>query len=457
MKHVDHILLGGGIASLVCARELTRKGCTVALIAPPASYGGHFSSHEALGYEFGLGMVLCEFDSFSSHSDTLSDYDPSILNSAGQFSGIVSSYLDQFFEFREVKQMNVALRGKLLGDYFIANDFSNLKDVFSANDIESILRELSQSVDSNTFHPKSKASATIYNTASYVSASEANHGKKLHAALMEPLVNKATNLDSSKLSARYHRMYWAPLFYPETLLEYFQIENQLNATRFHHPVGCTVGSLSRKLLKEFEAQPGLTLMTSIDSLKRDTSGWIVNDALTTKNLSSTMPQGLLAGLLSIDNEPLSKSSYLLVFMKVKGSIDCEVLLNVDGPGNFFRIVNQTRVSGSNEDVTHLIVEYNPDLARELNSEFEPARDSVREVGEFVEEFGLGKFECLDLSLVSMENKIAFPQLENVRLNNQNSKLMEGLDICLMGASNGMTGGTLNDQIVQALHYSATRG
>ncbi len=144
-------------------------------------------------------------------------------------------------------------------------------------------------------------------------------------------------------------------------------------------------------------------MPTIESLRDDTSGWIVNDVIVTKNLSSSLPQNQLSGLLGIDSAQLTRSSYLLVFLKVRGSIDCEILFNASTQGNFFRIVNQTRLSGGIEEVTHLIVEYNLDLAMKLNSEFNPVEDCIKEVGQFVEEYGLAKFECLDTSVLPLEN------------------------------------------------------
>ena len=281
MKTFDHILLGGNIASLVCARELTKAGCSVALVAPPDSIGGHFSPCDVLGHEYDMGMVLLEFDSYREQVTALSEYDPSILGSVGQFSDQVRNFLEPFFEIRQVKQMGVALRGQLVGDYFIANDLSNLGQVFNANETESIVDELKRCVQRDQYHPSRKSGPGVYDAISFRDASLGNHGMTLHGAMIEPLVKRATNLSSSELTGRYHRLFWAPLYYPETLLARFKEGTTLRPTEFHHPVGCSVGRLSKMLLSEIESRPGYTAVPTIESLRKSTEGWVVNDQLQT--------------------------------------------------------------------------------------------------------------------------------------------------------------------------------
>ncbi len=456
MKRVDHILLGGNIASLVCARELLKTGCSVALVAPPGSYGGHFSPHEVLGFEYDMGMVLCEFDSYKSQLTRLSAYDPMVVGSVGQFAAQVSDYLAQYFEFREIKQLNVALRHKVVDDYFISNSFAGLREVFTEQEVKKIKQELSECIASPALHASKKALTKVYDSMDFKTASQANHGALLHQALVEPLVLRATNLDSSLLNARFHRLFWAPLFYPETLLEYFETGQKLTRTRFHHPVGCSVGRLSRLLIDELTATQGFTAIPALDSLSQGAGNWTVNERLETSNLSSSLPQNVLAGLLDVSNDELQRSSYLLVFLKVEGSIDCEVLFNASDRTSFFRIVNQSRVSGESEKVTHLIVEYNLDHATAVHDDFRPVEDAVRELQQFVEEYSLGRFKVLDASMLPLKNKIVYPGLANVGIAEKNSRRLDGLDICLMGPSLGMNGGALNDQIVQALQYVESR-
>ena len=176
----------------------------------------------------------------------------------------------------------------------------------------------------------------------------------------------------------------------------------------------------------------------------------------TNNLSSSLPQHVLAELLGVKSDALEKSSYLMVFLKVAGQLDCEVLFNASNTGSFFRLVNQSRVAGEDETITHLIVEYNLDHARASDPEFLEHAAYGAELKDFVEEYGLGEARILESVAVPLENKIVYPKSCNVARTLENTKRLDGIEISLMGPSIGMNGGALNDQIVQALQYVEAR-
>ena len=455
MNRFDHIVLGGNIASLVTARELVRKGASVALFSPPGMVGGHFSSHSALGFEFDLGMTLLELDSYHNQETDLSGYDPSVLGSAGKFTAFVEKVLNEYFEFREVVQIQVATDNGLIDDYYISNELKGIPEVFSDAERKLILDELARCAASEACHPRGKASAAVFDGLNYEQASIENHGELIHRTLIEPLVARATNLQSDRLHARNHRLFWSPLFYPETLLGAFNGEPTIRATRFHHPVACGVGSLSRQLMAELEAS-GCIVVPELSTLQAKGAGWVVNDSFRSDNLSSSLPQQLLAQLAGIEATPLQKSSYPMVFLKLQGKVDCEVIFNASGAGLFFRLVNQSRLRGD-ESTTFLTVEYNLDLVCRNNEDFVRDKQYLAEIKAFIEHLSLGECVVLDSSIVELKNKIVFPDLGNVRLNADNTELFEGVPIMLMGPSLGMNGGALNDQILQALRHVEMSG
>jgi hypothetical protein len=183
---------------------------------------------------------------------------------------------------------------------------------------------------------------------------------------------------------------------------------------------------------------------------------VINDSFRAANLSSSLPQHLLAQIAGIDATPLQKSSYLIVFLKLKGKVDCEVIFNASSTGQFFRLVNQSRLRGD-ETTTFVTVEYNLDLVCRTNEDFVRDKEYLVEIKTFVEHLALGECIVIDSSVVELKNKIVFPDLDNVRLNAVNTQLIEAVPITLMGPSLGMNGGALNDQILQALKYVEMSG
>ena len=437
------------------ARELVREGQSVALVSPPGMIGGHFSAHSALGFEFDLGMTLLEMDSYQNQESDLARYDSSSLGSAGKFTAFVKKVLNEHFEIREVDQIQVATNKGLIDDYYISNELKGVPEVFSDAERKLILDELARCSAIEVSHPRGKVEAPEFDALDYQQASIDNHGELIHRTLIEPLVTRATNLQSDRLHARNHRLFWAPLFYPETLLGAFVGQSMIRATRFHHPVACGVGSLSKRLMAEIEASD-CVVIPELSKIQARGAGWEINDSFRAANLSSSLPQHLLAQIAGIDATPLQKSSYLIVFLKLKGKVDCEVIFNASSTGQFFRLVNQSRLRGD-ESTTYLTVEYNLDLVCRNNEDFVPDKQYLAEIKAFIEHLSLGECVVIDSSVVELKNKIVFPDLGNVRLNAANTELFEGVPIMLMGPSLGMSGGALNDQILQALRYVEMSG
>ena len=414
--------------------------------------GGHFSPHDALGHDFDLGMMLLEFDSYQDQETDLTEYDPTKLGHAGKFTSHVENLFREFFEWREVRQIQVALENQVIDDYYISNQLNELPDVFDEDLRNRITLELRHCVASTQSHPRDKSVSPVFDTLSYAQASIDNHGKILHDVLMEPLVMRATNLPSERLLAKYHRLFWAPLYYPETLLANISEGLTLKPTQFHHPIGSTIGQLSRKLYSEISTSKRCTIIPELTSVQRSGSNWSVNNELQTTQLSSSLPQNTLASLLSIESAQLKRSSYLIIFLALQGEVDCGVLFNASSSGQFFRLVNQSRLRGEEDGITYMTVEYNLDLVNSNDNEFVNNKRYLDELREFIERFELGQFKLLASSVLELRDKIVFPELDNARLAVENSRQLDGIPIELMGPSLGMIGSALNDQIVQALKY-----
>ncbi len=455
MKTVDHILLGGNVASLIAASELVKQKKSVALVAPPASIGGHFSTHAALGYEFDLGMLLLELDSYQTQSNDLAEYDPATVAGSGRFNAFIEKTINRHFTIREVKQIEVALSNQRIGDYYISNDLTGLKGIFTPQQIDRINQELNDCVITNHLHPSTKSTSPLFDQADYEEASVSNHGETLHKHLIEPLVKRATNLTSQAMLARYHRLFWAPLYYPETLQQAFEGSgiSALRPTVFHHPVGNAMGDISSRLLDEISSSDSFTLVPSLEHLAETDAGWVVNNTIQTTKIASSLPQNILTGLLGLTTQPLSRSSYLIVLLKVEGEVDCEVLFNAGDRGDFFRIVNQSRLRGEQQAQSYLSVEYNLDLVNAIDPQYVTRQLFLEDIRSFFEEYNLGELRLISFSVLELKNKIVFPDAENVGRVLQNTKRIDGISMELMGPSLGISASSLNDQILQALKYT----
>ena len=93
-------------------------------------------------------------------------------------------------------------------------------------------------------HSSRKTSDSGFASLDFEQASIANHGYTFHDTFIEPFCRKVTGLDTSVLSALYHRLAWAPLFYPETLLDALRgVPTSLPATTFSYPASGSLASM----------------------------------------------------------------------------------------------------------------------------------------------------------------------------------------------------------------------
>ncbi|MFT6309308.1 MAG: hypothetical protein ACJA0W_003775 [Candidatus Azotimanducaceae bacterium] len=455
-RHFDHIALGGGVASLVTTIELLKLGATVALVAPPPSIGGHFSEKVTLDERWDRGMVLLEFDSYYPQSSDLESYNASNASSAGAYADVVEAYLAPYFKFRRVEKIETAVSGSIIPDYFIANDLQGLPMLFNAEQRATIIAELQVCVASSKYHPRNKSAGNTFSKLHYNEASLSNHGYTLHHHLFNPLVRRASNMDSREIMARHHRLVWAPLYYPETLLDVFLGGCQLKPTQFHYPFETTIGSFAQMLFQQILSYIDtgqVVVIDSLNSMSTTAQGWVINEWANTNNLSSTLAHSDLANHLSLQTDSPKKSSYMLVFLRIRGDLNCEVVFNNDPDYKLFRLTNQTRLKGIADGFSHLVVEYNLDYVMTDEPSFVEGEAFLNDIRGFINKYlPVNGFDIIGFSVDTLINKLTFPTEHNIHISEQTQRFLATTNIALMGASLGMTGTSLNDQLIQALKY-----
>ncbi|UZE97555.1 NAD(P)-binding protein [Alkalimarinus alittae] len=459
MKEYDYVILGGNLCSLVVANELASAGKRIALVAPEKSIGGHFSEYSAFGFDFDLGMVLLEFDSYMEQTSDLSLYNDVTLGRVGAFSDVVEAYLKKHVEYKRVDDIVVSNNGRITADYFISNDLSGLNDLFTSEQQTLIKAQLTDCMLVNEYHPSNKACGSNYNCVSFSASSESNHGAFLHQALFEPLVNKVTNLSSKYLLGKYHRLFWAPIYYPETLLKQFKEgDSGLSPTAFSYPVKGNIATITKALYQQVCDCDGVEIYQDTSSLENKSGNWLVNNEMTAPKLISSLPQNILASLLDIKQRPLVKTSYVLIFMKVEDVCDFNVLFNADNSFLFFRIVNNGRLKGERGS-SYLVVEYNYDYVVAQSPDYFEKRAYIKEIERFLSEYSIVESPRItNVDAVYLMNKLAFPTPGNLSSNKYNlSQLSKVRGLSLMGPSLGIGVSSMNNQIVQALKYASSEG
>lgn len=449
IKHFDHISLGGGLASLVTVYELLKKGIDVALYADERSIGGHFRPYECLGTDFDLGMLLLEFDSYQAQELDTEKYDPSIVSSVGAFSELAKTYLERFFEFTEVERIFVAQDGQLLEDFYISNDLIGLKRYFEKLE-PSILSELSSRTQNSILHPKNKYQTDQYEQLSYLECSLYNHGSAIHDQIIEPLVAKSCGESSSNLSAAHHRLFWAPLFYPETLVTVFRDQSPpIVKTKFHVPMQGPVGRISDILMEEINQYPNLHRGGSPNNMSKKTGGWIINGESQSTSVSTTLPQDTLGRLTGKQMTSSNKSSYLIAFIELDVAVNFDVLFCADTSFNLFRL-SSCRARGLERSI---VAEYNLDYA---GLETLTSAEVSREISTLLKQyFGMNHVGINDIHLVPLLNKLTFPTFNNLTAAAKNNhQLNELRELTRMGPSLGIHSSSLNAQIVQGLQCAA---
>lgn len=454
MNTVDYIILGGNLASLVCAKELGERGKSVALVASPAAIGGHFSENQTLGFGFDLGMVLLEFDSYRDQKSDIALYNENVLGDAGHFSEAVENYVARYVESKRVSGIYVSKNQKLVNDYYISNNLTGLSVLFSSEDKDKIKIELRECVGSTDCHPREKASGEVFDGLSFHECSVKNHGPTLHREIFEPLTRKVTNLVSDELLAKYHRLFWAPIFYPETLLQSLsEKESALKPTEFRYPKKGNIAQLAQGIFRDINKNRNVMVLDSISGLAYEEGSWTDKEGLQSKKIISSLPQSVLAKIVGAQYEEQDKSSYALVFVKVQGSFDFEIIFNADENYKFFRLINSSNLSEKEgSEVSFLIIEYNYDYVG--GDEFFDQSLYRQDLSQFFADYGIDRaVKIISDSRVLLKNKLVFPTLNNINVSKSNTeKLGEIDDLVLMGPSLGMGASSMNDQIIQALKF-----
>jgi hypothetical protein len=464
------LIVGNNLAAMVAALELAGRGCPVRLLNPAKGWGGHFAGFQRGERRFDAGMILMEFGAFNAEaSPDIQDYDPSRRNDCGRFAPRVGEYLQSLLPCREIPTPSLLHEGRILPDLFIANCFDVLQALPTAQAAR-IRGELEQicSTPRGRLHASRKLADPLFLDADLESASIANHGASLHAALFEPLCRKIAGCATREVIALYHRVPWLPLFHPETLLSQFgEAPQQLPATRFHYPVAGHAGALAESLADRIAAHPGIEVI-QVQPVSAQIRGRSVHlqladgRELATERLAWSGDPGRLLGLLHPEaaQPAYQRASVGLGFMAIPADKllrPFSTLYVPDARYASYRITDQEVCAGLDAAEHRLVVEFHPPSESPGPA---PASDEAMLAHELV---AMGLIESPGSitwsTTMTLNQALMHPGWHNRRqFLGQLAWLQEEIPgAALIGASAGFFASSLNDQVVQGLKLAGAWG
>lgn len=467
MQRQPVAIVGSNISALVSAISCARQGLPVVMIGSRKHCGGHFAGMVVENARFDVGMLFFEFTSFKSEPGiSISTYEDEKLGDAGRFVSTIRDFIDSLgIKYNVAEMPKMFVEERLLDDIFISNRLAALNEL-STKTRQAILEETIGATDRDKRHPAWKADWPVNEAFNLEDISTHNHGHTFHRLFMEPMCQKLTGLSTKDLAAKYHRLSWLPLYYPETLSA--QLSNQpqpLPETRFHYPedgfhilpesLKATVSSLD--IVEWIDDEIG-SLETKDGGFRLGLSS---GREIEVRHLAWTLdPDKLLElGLQKVEDN--SDYAFLgIVFARIKADelgFSFSTLYVADQKYCMYRISNQTASSGRKDALNLITVEVNCDF---MEGRRQLAEDEFH--GRIVRDLkSLGVIKetasSFRATLRKFKKALLLPTVRNFKTHEAKRDRCRELfpGIHLIGSCAPFGAASLNDQILQGMSV-ATR-
>lgn len=190
---MEYKIFGGGLINLVFAEYLHRNGKKFSWHTLGEKVGGHFSGLMLDNQAVDLGMVLLEFG--LERFDKLDDARD--INTSRSLLSYFSGY------DTEPALVKCKVQSNLFPDYIISDDCSLIWD---RNYPANLLMK----------SPDRKWQSAYFDQITYDEYCRKSYDVFYHE-LLEKFASKISSDGHKKISARYHRSAWLPLYYPDTI------------------------------------------------------------------------------------------------------------------------------------------------------------------------------------------------------------------------------------------------
>ena len=466
MQRQPVAIVGSNISALVSAISCARQGLPVVMIGSRKHFGGHFAGMVVEDARFDVGMLFFEFTSFKSEPGiSISTYEDEKLGDAGRFVSTIRDFVDSLgikYNVAEIPKMIVEER--LLDDIFISNRLAALNEL-STKTRQAILEETTGAADRDERHPSWKADWPVNEAFNLEDISTYNHGHTFHRLFIEPMCQKLTGLSTKDLAAKYHRLSWLPLYYPETLSA--QLSNQpqpLPETRFHYPedgfhvlpesLKATVSSLD--IVEWIDDEIG-SLETKDGGFRLGLSS---GRKIEVRHLAWTLNPDRLLELGLQKGENNSDYAFLgIVFARIKAAelgFSFSTLYVADQNYCMYRISNQTASSGRKDALNLITVEVNCDF---MEGRRQLGEDEIHgRVFRDLKSLGVIKETASSFraTLRKFKKALLLPTVRNVKTHEAKRDRCRELfpGIHLIGSCAPFGAASLNDQILQGMSVAA---
>jgi protoporphyrinogen oxidase len=463
------VIVGNALAGMVAALELAEQGKQVVLVNPGGPLGGYFAGLEIDGVMFDAGLVKFELDGYltQANESQLSSYDPKRRNDIGRFLNIVHDWALQYAPLHQFDMPKMWLGNQAYDDVVLSNAYHSFRQLPFAQDS---VNELQAKQPSPEIHAREKVAGATYHTLDYATASLANHGKTMHEKIVAPYLLKAQGVTADKMLARYHRVAWLPLFYPETLLDSFQGKPvPLKPTVFHYPKTGAIGGIVKQVKQQVLSHPNITYLNQpVQKVEKTNQGWMVHLADTSLTATHLAWTGAPAALLkAMEMQPTQaqeiKSPIAVLFLRIKKTDirDVYTLMHVlDLDKCAYRITNQTACADNVNDDMNIVVEFNQDYFKKLYGE---NTDDAFIVEKLLAELAtMGMIATDTQPIIASVKRIPGGFLvpdaaaRDAWEHDQQTVATHAPDIALLAMSSGFFATSLNDQVVQGKYYALTR-
>ncbi len=462
MDNFDFVICGSNTGAMMAAAELGKKN-KVAIINPAPNWGAHFAGIMINGLNFDIGMNFFEFTTFHKHSTDLMTYDPAVRNDSARFVDMIKQVVTSRIPCHEVTAIECLVDGVYGGDIVMANSLEILKKLpdSTRNQIKSELEEIIKKGDRRLHASQKKLNEPLFMSVSYDEVSKANHGETFHKLVVEPMCHKIFNMSSKDCPSLLHRIAWAPLFYPETLLKGLEGKDEMAPTLFHYPTEAYFAAITDHFAGEIKSNPNITVFSSkVLELKKDDLYEVKLEQANIRAKHAVWTNDLLsllqAARVEVPAFTPQKASVTVAFCltdatNIKRQFSC--LYICDSSTELYRITNQEYSAGKTaSDKIRLVLEANYDVL------FAAGIDSDEKILEYMNKFLVSNgilhkpLQASEIVIKSLKNAVNLPTLGNY---NNFEKLFNLTrekfpDIELMGPASGFVSTSYNDNIVQGL-------
>jgi len=441
------ILLGAQPAALVSALELKNQGIDFTWLKGNAPAGGIFKGISLGGQTWDAGMNLFEFTSLKPGKDVdISTYNPAVRYDATRFLPQIEAWLTSRVKIQIVEMPHLLVGRRAYPDLLIANCPDYLR-YLPEESKQKIIEEISGIDRSHPQHAFQKhISPENFLKYSYAEVARINHGSFLQESIIQPWLEKITGTRGEDIPALYHRQAWAPLFYPETLLQFLRDENfQLPPTAFSYSVGENFGAWMGRAEGELQdfIRPELPLQ-----IQGKRGNWQVRTSQGILEAKEIIFAGEIQTLLQLAGEDAprftrGKMGFIGIEVPETSLSHAYTVLNIpDSEKCLFRITDQTACSGVSQTTHKLLGEFSGKAPNEIE---------IREILEISDWIQPGSdFKIIEI--MAPVSAFVLPVFENLRIfRNLQKKVQELLpEILLIGSAAELTSVSLNDQIIQGL-------